>query len=157
MTIAQKHIEHLSSMKNSVEDVLREILTENASEIVMLVKSGQLAKGLNSDNQPLRWAYGDGFYADITQKWADSENVSVPKTAGSPYNFQWSGQTFDNMQFKLIPKSYKVFTVAGKQRLLEGIYGEIFNLTREHNEYVNKMILQPNLVKWIEENWFKLI
>lgn len=144
-------------MKNSVEDVLREILKENASEIVMLVKSGQLAKGLNSNNQPLKWAYGSGFYSDITQAWADSQNINVPKPKGQPYNFQWTGETFDNMQFKLVSKSYEVFTIAGKQRLLESIYGEIFDLTKEHNDYVNKTILEPNLVKWIEENWWKLI
>ena len=157
MGIIDKHISHLKSMKNSVEDVLREILTENAPEIVMLVKSGQLSKGLNSDNNPLSWAYGTGFYAEATQIYADRDNVRVPKTKGSPYNFSWSGETLDNMSFKLVSDSYEIFTIAGKQKMLEGIYGEIFSLTKEHNNHVNKKILEPNLVKWINENWWKLI
>jgi len=30
-------------------------------------------------------------------------------------------------------------------------------LTEEHNDYVNKNILEPELVKWIEDNWWRLI
>lgn len=157
MTIAQQHIDHLTAMKNSVEDVLREILLDHKGEIVNLVKYGQLSKGLNSDGKPLKWAHGSGYYASATQAYATRDRVRVPKTAGSPYNFSWTGETLDNMKFKLEPKTYEIFTVAGKQRLLESIYGEIFELTDEHNEYVNKKILEPNLVKWLEENWWKLL
>ena len=157
MTIVQQHIDHLTAMKSSVEDVLRDILTEHSGEIIDLVRFGQLAKGLNSYDKPLQWAYGSGFYAKNTQGWADKQGLSVPKTKGSPYNFQWTGDTFDSMGFKLVSKSYDIFTIAGKQSLLEGIYGDIFNLTKEHNDYVNKKILEPNLVKWIEENWWKLL
>lgn len=157
MTIVQKHIDHLTAMQNSVEDVLRDIITEHSGEIVNLVKFGQLAKGRNSSDSPLKWAEGNGFYAATTQYWAKVQGVTVPKTEGSPYNFQWSGDTFDSMGLKLTPKSYEMFTADGKQRLLEGIYGEIFQLTKANNDKVNKEILEPNLVKWIEENWFKVL
>lgn len=146
----------MEAMKNSVEDVLREILIEHKSEIVALVKYEQLAKGKNSQDNPLSWSYGSGFYASSTQSFATRDNVRVPKPKGSPYNFQWTGETFDNMGFKLTEKAYDIFTLSGKQRLLESIYGEIFELTEKHNNYVNNKILEPNLIKWIEENWWKL-
>lgn len=156
MGILQDHISHLEAMKNSVEDVIRDILTENAGKIIDLVRFGQLAKGLNSDNNPLSWASGSGFYAKSTQSYADAQGLSVPKTAGNPYNFQWTGDTFDAMGFKLTPKSFELFTASGKQRHLEQIYGEIFDLTEENNALVNERILQPELIKWIDENWWRL-
>jgi hypothetical protein len=157
MTIVQQHIDHLEAMKNSVEDVLREVLVERKGEIVNLVKYGQLSKGLNSSGKPLQWAYGSGFYAESTQSFANRDKVRIPKLKGAPYNFSWSGETLDNMDLKLISKSYDIFTRAGKQRLLEELYGEIFELTKEHNDYVNKKILEPQLVKWLEENWWKTL
>jgi hypothetical protein len=156
MGVLQDHISHLEAMKNSVEDVVREILTEHAGEIIDLVRFEQLAKGLNSDNKPLSWAFGSGFYAKSTQGFADAQGLSVPKTAGNPYNFQWTGDTFDSMGFKLTQKTFELFTVDGKQRHLESIYGEIFKLTDENNKLVNEHIIQPELIKWIDENWWRL-
>jgi hypothetical protein len=156
MGIVQEHIAHLEAMKNSVEDVVREIITEHAGEIIDLVRFRQLAKGLNSENKPLSWAFGTGLYAKSTQGLATAQGLAVPKTAGSPYNFQWTGDTFDSMGFKLTTKAFELFTVDGKQRMLEGIYGEIFNLTEENNALVNQHIIQPELIKWIDENWWRL-
>ena len=156
MSIIKRHIEHLDAMQNSVEDVLREILIEHKSEIVALVKYDQLAKGKNSYDKPLSWSHGSGFYASSTQSFATRDKVRTPKRAGSAYNFQWTGETFDNMQFKLTEKAYDIFTIGTKQKLLEELYGDIFELTEKHNNYVNNKILEPELVKWIEQNWWKL-
>jgi hypothetical protein len=157
MGIVQDHIAHLNAMTNSVEDVVRDIIKEHSGEIIDLVRFGQLAKGLNSENRPLSWAFGTGYYAKSTQSFATKQGLAVPKTAGSPYNFQWTGDTFDSMGFKLTPKAFELFTVDGKQKMLEGIYGEIFELTEENNAIVNEHIIQPELIKWIDENWWRLI
>ena len=137
-------------MQNSVDDEVRKILTKNSQLIVDLVKHGQLEKGINS--------FGDivGRYALSTQGYANADNISTPKKFGEPYNFYWTGQTIENMGFKLNKQSYSIFTVAGKQRLLTQLYGKLFDLTEEHNTWVNEQIIEPNLVKWVEENWWKL-
>ena len=164
MSIVKEHIAHIEAMKNSVEDVVREILIENQSKIVELVKYDQLAKGLNSKDTPLKWGGGDGFYAPSTQGHYDRDfgksrvGYSIPKTVGDPYNFQWTSETFDNMGFKLTSKSYEVFTVQHKMALFQRLgYGDIFSLTELHNQYINEQILQPELIKWIDENWWRLI
>jgi len=145
-------------MLNSVEDVLREILVENKDKIVDLVRYEQLAIGLNSKGEPLSWKRGDGTYSPYTQGFATKQGLAVPKTEGAPYNFQWTGDTFDFMSFRLKPKTYEIFTSGEKMRLFQSLgYGDIFSLTEEHNDYVNKNILEPELVKWIEDNWWRLI
>ena len=159
MSIVQEHIFKLNAMKNSVEDVIREILLERKAEIVDLVKNKQLAVGKNSDGGALNWKHGSGVYRPITQAYATRDGARKSKPAGQSYNFEWTGQTFDNMGLKLTSKSYDIFTLAAKQRLLEDElgYGNIFELTEEHNDYVNKKIIEPELAKWISENWWKTV
>jgi len=156
MSVVRQHIEHLDAMLNSVEDVLRDYIIQHSQEIVDLVKWNQLSKGKNSYGQPLAWEKGTGYYKPTTQNYAKLFGAATPKTPGAPYNFQWTGDTFDSMGLRLTTKSYEIFSIDGKQKLLESIYGEIFDLTKEHNDYVNKRILEPLMSKWIEENWWKI-
>ena len=69
-------------------------------------------------------------------------------------NFQWTGETFDNMKLGSVNKSkktYNLVTALGKQKLLESIYGEIFDLTEENNKFVNITIIEPYIAKKIQE------
>jgi len=148
-TVIQPFINRLTEIKLDLHKIAKQIIIDNSSEIVLLVKS-QLSHGLNSDGNPLRWSEGNGYYSPHTQSYADMDNVQAPKVFGSPYNFSWSGETLDNLQMGKINKAnYEITTVMFKKKLLESIYGEIFDLTEENNNYVNNKILIPKLQEYI--------
>lgn len=143
MSIITNYLSHLDGIKSKISDFAQEAVLENRGKIVNLVRYGQLAKGVNSDGSSLSNNKG---YARSTQSYADRDRVQLPKTEGQEYNFQWSSQTFDNMYLDFIDTNnftYEIETIKAKQNLLEGIYGEIFDLTDEHNELVNKTIIEP--------------
>ena len=153
--ITQKLLAHIDTLKPKIDEWAVEAVLENRGVIVNLVKFGQLAKGLNSFGNPLAWNKGTGFYAKSTQSFANRDNIGVPKTKGAPYNFQWSGEFFDNMKLEDVNKSentYEITTIQGKQKLLESVYGDIIDLTPENNDFVNKTIIEPYLAQKIEEN-----
>lgn len=147
MSLFDTLISGMMKIEGEVSALAKQAITENSAEIVMLVKSGQLSKGLNSDGLPLEWKEGTGFYAKATQAFADKDNTQRPKLKGAPYNFSWSGETLDNMKMGEISNdtTYEITTVAFKKRILEDIYGEIFDLTDKHNKFVNETIIAPFL------------
>tara|TARA_R110000782_G_scaffold42983_1_gene97295 strand:- start:270 stop:743 length:474 start_codon:yes stop_codon:yes gene_type:complete len=155
-TLVDPYLVKLNSIKLELPDVAKKAIINNSSEIVLLVK-GQLSHGLNSDGNPLKWYGGTGFYAKSTQGFADRDNILIPKKFKHPYNFSWTGETLDNLQMGNINNSeFNVTTVAYKKKLLEDIYGEIFDLTEEHNQYVNIEIILPTLQQYILDNLVKL-
>jgi len=61
------------------------------------------------------------------------------------------------MYLKSVNKAKGTFDISSKtakKRLLESLYGEIFDLTDEHNNWINKNIVEPYLSKKIEERLF---
>ena len=155
-TLVDPYLIKLNSIELELPDLARKAIINNSSEIVLLVKS-QLSHGLHSDGGYLTHEFGNGFYAESTQSYADSDNVRTPKVFGSLYNFSWTGETLDNLQMGNINNSeFNVTTVAYKKKLLEDIYGEIFDLTEEHNQYVNIEIILPILQQYILDNLVKL-
>jgi hypothetical protein len=164
-TVVTPYLKKLESIEKELPNIARQILTDNSSEIVLLVK-GQLSHGLNSNGKPLKWSdgtgSGTGFYAKSTQSFYDRDNYGgnfrqVPKTHKHPYNFSWSGETLDMLEMGVIKDSFfEVTTAAYKKNLLEEIYGEIFDLTEEHNLYVNMEILLPGLEKYILDSLFSI-
>ncbi len=161
MSVLTPYIENLKSIENKIPDLAKQALKENYSEIVMLVKAEQLGKGLNSMGTRLAWSdngqSGNGFYSPGTQSIADREGVSVPKTVGTPYNFNWTGATLDGMMMKDTGvDTFEIFTTDSKKSYLEGIYGEIFKLTEKHNTYVNEQIILPYLYRYILNNFMKV-
>ena len=155
-TIVTPYLTKLDSIEKELPDIAKQAVIDNSSEIVLLIK-GQLSHGLNSSGNPLSWSGGTGFYAKYTQGYADRDNVFTPKTEGTPYNFSWSGETLDNLQMGSVTNSeFDITTVAYKKKLLEGIYGEIFDLTEEHNQYVNMEIILPTLQQYILDNLMKI-
>lgn len=154
-SVFQPFIDNLDNTKARIHDISKDIITQNSAEIVLLVKS-QLSSGKNSYGKPLTWSGGSGYYAWATQKYYDNDNrksssaFQVPKTEGTPYNFTWTGETLDNLELGEVKQYvYEVTTVAYKQLLLESIYGEIFDLTDEHNDYINDTLLLPQLIERI--------
>lgn len=166
MDVIAPYLNNLSRIKDQIPELAREALKKNYSEIVMLVKSEQLGKGLNSMGLPLQWTDGDqsgtGYYAAATQNKYNQETVGfsggdqVGKPFGKPYNFSWTGSTLDNMKMDIGNDAFEVFTTDGKRRELERIYGEIFTLTEKHNNYVNNEIILPHLYNFILDNFHKI-
>lgn len=163
MSVVTPYLNNLASISDRLSQIAKDAVTKHSAEIVMLVKSEQLGKGKNSEGQPLDWADGNGFYKLATQTIYDQENelsfggAKVKKTVGTPYNFSWTGSTLDLMTLKLLSgDAFLIFTADSKMAMLEEIYGEIFQLTPEHNEYVNNQIILPYLQKYVLDHLFNV-
>ena len=153
MKFLESIINDLTILENELDTIASNSIKENSSEIVILVKR-QLSHGKNSYDQPLSFTDGNqsgtGFYAESTQSFANIDGVSIPKTKGSPYNFNWTGQTQDNMQMGEVGNGkYQVVTVKSRMSFLEGIYGDIFDANEKNNEFVNNEFVSPKLNKAI--------
>ena len=92
-----------------------------------------------------------GVYSEATEAIAATETTRQPKIAGRPYNFEWTGATFDGMRIRTrIGAGYiEIYTTDEKYDLLidtySGFFGEntIFGLTPESQaEFVSDK-LQP--------------
>lgn len=162
MSIIEKALANIQNIKTQIPIWANDSILENKDDILNLLKFGQLGIGKNSHGKPLKWSHrgqkGNGYYAPATQDIANnsfSYSGDYTKTVGDPYNFFWTGNTFQFMDLKMLKNNeYSIFTTGGKQQLLESIYGEIFDLTKENNFYVNKTIIEPYLAQKIEENMF---
>lgn len=80
--------------EKSIERQLFKAVRSVEDKIIQLNQS-QLAIGRDKDNVQV------GVYADITAKYAEEGNVLQSKDAGSPYNFQWSGDFFDGFNLSV--------------------------------------------------------
>lgn len=161
MSIVTKYITHLQQLKNDVPIIAYDIAVKNAEKIIRILQDEQLGKGLDSFGQSLSFTQGkfsgDGTYSEWTEIIASGVSTRKSKNAGEPYNFQWSGSTFDSMILKADDSGeYQILSTDGKMRMLESLYGEIFDLTEQHNEYVNEVIIKPEIYKYILEHLFEI-
>ena len=158
MELMKYYQRELDRIRSNTSEYAKEALLKNQGLVVSLLKYNQLSRGLNPDGGPLSFEQtiggkevkGKGKYSGATQAFADRDGVSIPKEKGAPYNFSWTGETLDNLKLGKVKTSdftYSFKTVSAKQKLLEKLYGEIFELSEEHNEYVNKEIIEP-YVAW---------
>ena len=150
-TIVTPYLKKLDSIEKELPDIAKQAVIDNSKQIIDLLKFGQLEEGLNS------FGVVTGTYSFHTQGYANADNISTPKKFGDSYNFFWSGETIDGLKIgRNTRKEFDITTVSGKQNLLEGIYGEIFDLTEEHNQYVNMEIILPALQQYILDNLMKI-
>ena len=158
-------ISKINSIKPKVNEWGKEAIDANKKQIVEYVKYGQLSQGLNSLGAPLAFYdrlnknIGTGFYAQDTQDYADAAGIRKPKTAGSPYNFSWTGETLDKMYLKSINENkatYEIYSKTFKAKYLENIYGKIFDLTDEHNAMVNEYVITPYIYRKLKKELNKL-
>ncbi len=158
MTVIQPYIDQVKKVRADIPKIAEDFIMANSEKILNLVKVDQLGKGLNSQGTPLVWKRGkqsgDGFYAEFTDIYAENLNTVKPKIAGQPYNFEWTGDTFNKMVIDIRNNnSFKIFTLDGKKALLEAAYGTIFSLNEGHNKIVNQWILH-HLYQYLFENLF---
>ncbi len=161
--LTQPYISKLTSLKGSIGSIAKQIVIDNSEKIMNLLRFGQLALGKNSLGSPLAFRQGaqsgTGFYSDATPDYVDIYkkavgNVAQPKAPGSPYNFQWSGETFAFMDVSVKTSDYEIFSKTSKFNLLKSIYGEeAFELSKEHNDFINNEIIIPELAKHILSNF----
>ena len=153
MEIIKKVQGHLKEMVEwGIEDEANDIVLRNADRIIKVLQDRQLGKGMYYDNSLL------GTYSPYTQELADEESRAITeKPYGEPYNFQWTGGTFFRMFLKsdIEDNGFDIFTRDSKQELLKNVYGDkLFKLSEENNQWINENIIEPELVKYVEENWF---
>ncbi|AKG94197.1 tail protein [Polaribacter phage P12002L] len=164
MTVVQPFIDRLDDIERDLHDIAKQILLDNKEEILDFIKNYQLGLGLDSfGNDLVHPSKRNGssripLYEESTQNyWAKKKPIPInSKTYGNRYNFEWTGGTFKGMDFsKFTKNSFTIFSKDSKAKELEIIYGtKLFDLTKEHNEYVNNEILLPNLYKYILDNMF---
>tara|TARA_R110000764_G_scaffold154389_1_gene242280 strand:- start:543 stop:1001 length:459 start_codon:yes stop_codon:yes gene_type:complete len=150
-TIVTPYLTKLNNIELELPMVAQRAVIENIENIKNILKYSQLELGINSDGDDV------GVYSFNTENEALTSNTVKPKKAGDPFNFQWSGATFAFMDIRTDGKgNYDIFSTSGKQKLLEDIYGELFDLTDEHNQYVNIEIILPSLIDYILETLVKI-
>jgi hypothetical protein len=146
-TIITPYLQKLEFIKQELTNVAKLVVIENKENIMNIVKFSQLELGIKSDGTSA------GVYKGITEQYANFQDTVKPKGAGDPFNFQWSGATFAFMDIKAdAVGEFDIFSTSGKQELLDDIYGKLFDLTDEHNEFVNLEIILPELQKYILDN-----
>lgn len=149
--ITQKLLAHIDTLKPKIDEWAVEAVVQNKQTIVLLLRMNQLGKGLDSFGNSL------GSYSPSTEEFAERDNISTPKTPGAPFNFYWTGDTLEGLYIKGVNKSdssFDISTTDGKKNLLESVYGEIFDLSPENNETVNKTIIEPYISDKIEQELF---
>lgn len=145
-TVVDPFIKRLNQIERDVPNIIKQILIDNKEFVLDLLKYGQLEKGIRSDGKIAGW------YSERTQVFARKQGVKTPKIPNTPYNFFWSGNTVENLKVSKVTKSvYDITTVPKMQKLLEEIHGELFDLTEEHNEYINNEILYPKFIEYLLE------
>lgn len=146
-TIVTPYLTKLDSIEKELPDIARQAVIDNRENIKNILKYSQLELGINSDGDNV------GTYSSLTEEYASIADTVKPKRAGDSFNFQWSGATFAFMDIQVDGKgNYDIFSTSGKQKLLEDIYGELFDLTEEHNQYLNIEIILPTLQQYILDN-----
>lgn len=153
MSIARKYQQALRAI--DVEKMVRKILLDNKKEIFEILQDEQLGKGLDADGKLI------GTYSPATDALASS-SVAIAiggaprkdKIAGQPYNFEWTGDLFDNFDISFeTTNTYSLFSTDGKAELLEEKYGNIFDFTDAHNDRVNKTIILPEINRLLKDKF----
>lgn len=148
--VLEPYTKEIADIKRDLPKILREILIKKRDEVIRILKNEQLAEGLNSKGQVV------GRYSSNTPNYIDPTNPPrQDKIAGQPYNFEWTGELFDNMylHFEDI-NSFSLFSQDSKAKMLEKEYGDIFTLTTKNNARINEEILRPAMYEAIIQRLF---
>ena len=151
--VVQPYLRGVGSIKNELSNSIRQILRDKWPEVLKILTDEQLGLGLDSKGKII------GRYSKATEGYAaDPENrPRQPKIAGEPYNFEWTGGTFDQMFLTFDSKdTYTLFSYDAKATFLKDTYGDIFDFTEAHNQRINYEIIAPELDRMLIEKLNKL-
>ena len=140
--VVQPYLRGVGSIKNELSNTIRAILRDKWSEVLKILTDEQLGLGLDSKGKLI------GRYSKATEGYAaDPENrPRQPKVAGQPFNFEWTGGTFDELYLTFDSKdTYTLFSYDAKATFLKDTYGDIFDFTEAHNQRINYEIILPEL------------
>ena len=164
-TVIQPFIDRLDDISRNLDDIAVDILIQHKEEILSVVQDLQLGVGVDSfgkllvhpskKNNPSR----QGIYEPATENyWAKLYPPNTNKYADHLYNFNWTGSTFDGMDIIDTNKdTFTIFSRDSKAKQLEKIYGtKLFDLTEEHNEWINLNIILPKLQEYLLNNLLKI-
>jgi hypothetical protein len=137
--VLEPYTKEIADLKKDLPNVLRKILIKRRDEVIKILKTEQLAEGIDSKGRVV------GRYSPNTKNYIDPSNPPrQDKTAGQPYNFEWTGGLFDKMYLHFEDlNSFSLFSQDSKAQMLEKEYGDIFTLTDKNNERINQEILRP--------------
>lgn len=154
MTVVLTYTKGIRKIKNDLPKALKKILIRREDDVIRILQNFQLGKGLDSKGKLT------GTYSPNTERIIAEEGriPRQPKTPGSPYNFQDTGDLFDEMYlFFEDEKSFSLFSYDKKALFLQEEYGDIYTLTKKNNEKVNEQILRPEMYEYIINEYAKLI
>ena len=109
----------------------------------------QLSQGRNISGEII------GTYAAATEAIAASQNTRRPKSAGTPYNFEWTGDLFDGMRIRVTSEYVEIFSTAPHAEILTETYGDvfgensIFGLTEENLAEFVRTKLSPEVQNYV--------
>lgn len=154
--IIEEYMRQVQALKGKIPEMAKDILTDHKDVIIGLLQQ-QLGKGDDKWGMPLAFSqpnefgdeiHGGGWYAESTERyWAQQSPFPIRvKKEGSPYNFQWTGETFEMMDVVVNKDTFDIFSKTGKFEFLKQLYSpDAFELSEEHNDMINEQMLLPLL------------
>jgi len=133
------------STKKGVRSEMKNILEKMSFEIIELVRTKQLSKGLDHSGEVI------GVYSELTEMISKGR-----KKAGTPYDFQDTGDLFKNFDYSFKKGQIEIFSTDDKVEDLKEKYdwegGKLFVLSEEHQKVLNYDMIKPILVSFIKKN-----
>lgn len=96
----------------------------------------------------------DGTYSKMTSAYASVAQPNAPKSAGSPYNFNWTGDFLGNFNLQAVAKGFSIYSTGtgsgDKKAFFEG-YKNMFGLTDENISLIEAEVLYYVLEKTLND------
>ena len=128
-------------------DAVTEAIFNDHKEDLVNLNIENLDKGLNVDNEIV------GTYSNLTEEIARISNPALPKIAGQPYNFVWTGDLISNIFVSLRENTITTDSTGSgtgdKLRFVQE--NKILGISKDKENYVNKEIFEPEYQKRIAE------
>jgi len=138
-------------------DEQERIIYKNEDRIIAM-NVAQFEEGMGSDGKILKNSNPifDGIYSITTQEKAKQMNAIGQKTAGTLYNFAWTGNFLNGLQLEMFPNlvQFNIFstgTGSGDKALFFKGYTNLFGLNTNNNRKLQYEIILPELIKFINK------
>ena len=137
----------------SLEALVLKVVQENDKPAIDFNKE-QLGRGVTTKPVPIRFYKGKGTYRKSTELIAKYSNPKPkkPKIAGQPYNMQWDGVLFDNLQL-IVDQTEALFAsdTSRLSKLKQAGYFDLLGLTPKNQVTYVEQILKPKILIGIKQ------